>query len=216
MTQGRALLTSSPVSWGRIEVGVERESGGCLSFAALPRSDLLAMCARVVCSVKRSDCVSELYYRRAGCTFDIALEFRIQRGTFQKLQKFSPGHEVTMQRANRYQVGNRATVHGNSHAFARFDLAQYAARPIAQFTLGYLFHVDIIFRVSCLGSIARITTIIFCIEQVDLGLVKIAPRGLLYCRASPGKAEPSYHGRAANVDVTFFKKGGVSFFYFNL
>jgi len=114
-------------------VGVERGSARFLYFAALSRSDLPAMCARDLRLVKRSDCVSELYYRCAGCTFDIALELRIQRGTFQKLQEFSPGHELTTQRANRYQVCNRVTVHGNPHAFARDqNLKQKAKRRLSQ------------------------------------------------------------------------------------
>ena len=81
-------------------MGVERGSARCLYFAALPRSDLPAMCARDLRSVKRSDCVSELYCRRAGWSLNIASELRIQRSAFQKLQEFFPGHEVTTQRAN--------------------------------------------------------------------------------------------------------------------
>jgi hypothetical protein len=36
------FLTSSPVFWGRMEVGVERRSAGGL-FSALPRPDFFAM-----------------------------------------------------------------------------------------------------------------------------------------------------------------------------
>ncbi len=49
------FLTSSPVSWGRNEVGVERGSAGCLSFAALPRCDLFAMRARLSKAAKRGE-----------------------------------------------------------------------------------------------------------------------------------------------------------------